>query len=79
MARKVKVKVKASRSKKERLIKEYKKAVAERRMLLTYLKAATGVLTTPERELLLEFAQIARRKCDRLRREIQQNYGKHAA
>jgi hypothetical protein len=77
MARKVKVKV--SRTKKQRLLNEYKKAVDERRRLVNYLKAASSILSRPEHELLLEFAQIARRKCDRLRRAIRQHSARHAA
>jgi hypothetical protein len=77
MARKVKVRV--SRTKKQRLLNEYKKAVAERRMLVNYLNGTTGILSKAERELLLEFTQIARRKCDRLRRAIRQHSARHAA
>jgi hypothetical protein len=77
MARKVKVKV--SRTKRQRLLSDYKKALAERRSLVNYLKAATGVLSEPERELLMEFALIARRKCDRLRRAIRQQSAQDAA
>ena len=77
MARKVKVKV--SRTKKHRLLNAYKKAVAERRRLVNYLKAASSFLSKPEQELLLEFAGIARRKCDRLRRAIRQHSARHAA
>ena len=77
MARKGKVK--ASRSKKLRLLSEYKEAVAERRRLVTYLKAAKGILSTGELELLSDFAQIAKRKCDRLRRAMQRHSSEHAA
>ena len=77
MARKVKAK--DSRSKKQRLLNQYAKAAAERRRLLNYLKAAAGILSKPERELLLEFAEIAKRKCDRLRRAIRQHSARHAA
>jgi hypothetical protein len=77
MARKVKAK--ASRSKKQRLLSDHRKAVAERRKLANYLKAANGILPDADRALLLEFAQIAKRKCDRLRRAIRQDSTKHAA
>jgi hypothetical protein len=77
MARKVRVTV--SRSKKRRLLTEYKEAVAERRRLVTYLKAAKGILSKGELELLSDFAQIAKRKCDRLRRAMQRHTSKHAA
>jgi hypothetical protein len=77
MARKVKVK--ASRSKKQQLQSEYRSAIAERLRLVNYLKDASKILSKPERELLLEFTQIARRKCDRLRRAIRQHSARHAA
>ena len=74
-----KVKAKASRSKKQRLLSEHRRAAAERRKLTNYLKAANGILSSADRGLLLDFAQIARRKCDRLRRAIHQDSSKHAA
>ena len=60
-------------------MREHKKAVAERLRLISYLKAAHGILSKAERELLSEFAQIAKRKCDRLRRAIHQHSSEHAA
>ena len=67
------------RSKKQRLMSEYRRALAERRRLVNYLKAATGVLSTAEEALLREFAKLAKRKCDRLRRAIHQHSTEHAA
>jgi hypothetical protein len=77
MARKVKVK--AARSKKQRLVSQYRKASAERRRLVNYLKAADGVLSGAEKALLREFAQLAKQKRDRLRRAIEQQSATHAA
>ena len=77
MARKMKVKL--SRTKKQRLQNQYRRALAERRKIASYLKAAAGILTQAEQDLLLEFLQIAKRKCDRLRRAIQQLSSQHAA
>ena len=77
MARKVSAR--SSRAAKQRLQNEYKRAVAERRRLVSYLKAATGILTKDEMDLLSEFAQIAKRKCDRLRKAVQQRSTRHAA
>ena len=74
-----KVKVKDSGSKKQQLQSEYRKAVAERRRLANYLKAARGILSKAERNLLLEFAEIAEQKCQRLRRAIRQHSARHAA
>lgn len=72
-------KTQGSRAKKERLLSEYKKANAERRRILNYLKATEAVLAKPERDLLSEFLQLAKRRCDRLRRAIQQSSNQHAA
>jgi hypothetical protein len=77
MARKVEVKKTLSR--KQRLVSQYRKASAERRRLVNYLKAADGVLSEAEKALLREFAQLAKRKCDRLRRAIEQQSATHAA
>ena len=49
------------RMKKQRLQKEYRVAVTEYHRITAYLKAAQGILTRPERELLLEFADLANR------------------
>jgi hypothetical protein len=48
-------------------------------MLANYLKAANGILSKAERELLSEFAEIAERKCQRLRRAIHQHSARNAA
>jgi hypothetical protein len=77
MARRVKVKVSPSR--KLQLENDYRKAVAERRRIADYLKAASGFISKDELALLLEFAQLAKKKCDRLRRAIRQHSGRHAA
>jgi len=77
MARKGKVK--ASRSRKQQLLNEHKRAAVERRVLARYLKAADGALPKAERELLLEFLELAKQKCDRLRRAIRQRSASHAA
>jgi hypothetical protein len=77
MARKIRAK--PSRTRKQRLQAEYRKAAAEMRRLKRYLDAATGVLSKPELQLLLEFAEIAQRKCDRLRRAIHNASASHAA
>ena len=53
--------------KRQRLEKEYWAAIAEYDLLTSYLKAAKG-LTKPARELLREFADLAKRKSERLRR-----------
>jgi hypothetical protein len=77
MARKVRAKISPSR--KLQLQNDYRKAVAERRRLTDYLKAAAEILSKDEMALLLEFAQLAKRKCDRLRRAIRENTDRHAA
>ena len=72
-------KMKASRSKKQRLLNDYKKALAERRRLMNYLKAGTGILSKAEQGLLMQFLQLAKKKCDRLRRAVDQYSSRHAA
>ena len=65
----------AARTQKQRLQKQYRAASAEYHRIFRYLKTAKSTLTTAERDLLAEFAEIAKRKYDRLRRRIL----KHAA
>jgi hypothetical protein len=67
----------ATRSKKPRALKGYKNAIAEYRRLVNYLKAAIGVLPKAECELLCEFAEISKKKCERLRRALERQSGKH--
>lgn len=66
----------AARSKTPRVPRAYKIASAEYRRLMTYFKAATKVLTKAEHELLSEFIQISKRKCQRLRRAFDRQSGK---
>ena len=69
----------ATRLRKPRALREYKDAVAERRLLANYLKAAVQVLPKAECELLSEFVQISKRKCQRLRKALDQKSGKHSS
>lgn len=43
---------------------------ADYHRIARYLKAATGTLTKSERSLLSEFAEIAKRKYERLRKRV---------
>jgi hypothetical protein len=61
------------------VLREYKDAVAEHRLLSSYLKAATRVLPKPECGLLAEFVQISKRKCQRFRKALDQKPGKHSS
>jgi len=65
----------ASRTQKQRLQKECRAASAEYHRITGYLVGATGILTKAERSLLSEFAEVAKRKYERLRRRVV----KHAA
>jgi hypothetical protein len=67
----------AVRSNKPCALKDYKNASAEYRRLMNYLKAATSVLPKAECELLSEFAEISKRKCQRLRRALDRQPVKH--
>jgi hypothetical protein len=69
----------ATRLRKPRALREYKDAVAERRLLAEYLKAAIQVLPKAECDLLSEFVQISDRKCQRLRKALDQKSGKHSS
>ncbi len=69
----------ATRLRKPRALREYRDAVAERRLLANYLKAAVQVLPKAECELLSEFVQISKRKCQRLRKALDQKSGKHSS
>jgi hypothetical protein len=57
-------------SKKSRLVRDYKKCVAEYRRVVKYLTAAVEALSKAECELLLEFAEIAKARCERSRRAL---------
>jgi hypothetical protein len=63
-------KARSSRTAKQRLQKEYRAAVAEYHLIANYLKAATGILSNHERQLLKEFLQLAKRKQERLLKAI---------
>jgi hypothetical protein len=63
-------KARSSRTGKQRLQKEYRAAVAEYHRITNCLKAATGILSYHERELLKEFLQLAKRKQERLLKAI---------
>ena len=54
-------------TKKQRSHRKYRAAVSEYHRLTNYLNAARGILTQPERKLLLDFADLAKRKSSRLR------------
>src|ERR1700676_3147480 len=47
-----------------------KRANAEHKALVRYLQTAVGVLPKAECQLLLEFAEIAKQTCERLRRTM---------
>ena len=53
--------------------------MAEHRHLVNYLEAAIKVLPEPECDLLWEFAEISRRKCERLRRALERQKHRSAA
>jgi hypothetical protein len=54
-------------TKKQRSQKEYRVAVSEYHRLTNFLHATRDVLTEPERKLLVDFADLAKRKSSRLR------------
>lgn len=64
---------------KPRALREYKDAVVEHRLLSGYQKSANKILPKAECELLSEFVQISKRKCQQLRKALDQKSGKHSS
>ena len=62
-----------------RMTKEYRSAMAEYRRLVNYYKGALKVLPQAECDLLSEFVEISKRKCQRLRRALDRQSGKHSS
>jgi len=58
------------RTKKQRCWREYRAAVTEYHRLTNYLNATHSILTHPERRLLLDFVDDAKRESARLRRVL---------
>lgn len=54
-------------TKQQRLRKQYRAANSEYHRVTNYLNAAQAILTKPERDLLMAFADLAKRRTDRLR------------
>jgi hypothetical protein len=52
------------------LIKDYRTATEQYSVIVGYLKVAMEVLTEAECQLLLEFAEIEKNRCERLHREF---------
>jgi hypothetical protein len=52
------------------LLKDYQTATEQYGVIVRYLRAAMEVLTKPECQLLLDFAEIEKNHCERLHREI---------
>jgi len=61
------------------MLREHQRANVERSRLITYLRGAVGRLPKGEGQLLLEFEEISRNKCERMRLELEQHFGKHRA
>ena len=54
-------------TKQQHLLKEYRAAKAQYDLVTNYLTAAAATLTKPERDLLMEFADVAKREVDRVK------------
>ena len=52
-------------TKQQRLWKEYRAARAQYHLVTNYLSAGWANLTKPQRDLLIEFADLAKREADR--------------
>jgi len=53
------------------LMTDYQKATEQYGVIVRYLRGAMEVLSKPECQLLLDFAEIEKNRCERLHREIQ--------
>jgi ERCC4-type nuclease len=53
------------------LVRDYEKATEQYGVIVRDLRGAMEVLKKPECQLLLEFAEIEKKHCERLHREIQ--------
>lgn len=53
-----------------RLLNDYHAATEQYGVIVGYLKVAVKVLPKDECQLLLEFAEIAKNRCDRIHRDI---------
>src|SRR5260370_9539231 len=60
----------ASSTRSSRVASAYKSANTEYKALVRYLRTAVGVLPKAECQLLLKFAENAKRKCERLLRAL---------
>jgi hypothetical protein len=53
------------------LVKDYQKATEQHSVIVRYLCGALEVLPKADCQLLLEFAEIEKNRCERLHQEIQ--------
>ena len=60
-----------------RLLNDYQAATEQYRVIVGYLMAAIEVLPKAECQLLLEFAEAAKKHCERLHRTIGDRLGTH--
>jgi hypothetical protein len=58
------------------ILKDYQTATEQYALIVRYLNAAAAVLTGPECQALLDFAEIAKDHCERLHGKLKQ-VGKH--
>jgi hypothetical protein len=60
-----------------RLLNDYHTATEQYGVIVGYLKVAVKVLPKDECQLLLEFAEIAKNRCERIHRDIGDCLGAH--
>jgi hypothetical protein len=60
-----------------RLFNDYHDATEQYGVIVGYLKVAIKVLSKDECQLLLEFAEIAKNRCERIHRDIGDRLGTH--
>ena len=69
----------ATSAKLARMLQDYQTATEQHAIIVRYLTAAIEVLPKPECELLLEFAEIAKKHCERLHRMIKRHLARTPA
>ena len=61
------------------MLRDHQRASVERSRLVSYLRSAVGRLPKGEGQLLLEFEELSRQKCELMRLELEQHLGKQRA
>jgi hypothetical protein len=66
----------ATSSPTSQILKDYQTATEQYALIVRYLNAAVKVVSEPECQLLLDFAEIAKKHCERMHRMLKRQLGK---